>query len=367
MSISTALRLATLGIALALGAPAFAQTDDPALADPAAEPAQPAAKPKKAKDQSELEARVQQLERQMLDMQVVIGTLESMARQGGTASSDAGGAALGSDAEARLQALETQLQALASEVRSLGGRTVSSSGVAPTAAAPDAGDFSATTPDESATGGTADAGGGDVTAPSADAIGTMLQNGDSGATAAAGDPAAPATEPATETPPKAGISSSDLGAIDGTDAGATEPAAPAASGETDVAALPAAGTPEEAYEEAYGHLLQQDYEAAEGGFKGFLKTYPKSKLAGNAQYWLGESYYVRGSYKEAADAFLAGYKNNRKSQKAPDSLMKLAMSLSRLGEKEASCSAFAALESEFPKLQPQLLRRAQSEKQRAGC
>ena len=189
MSISTALRLATLGIALALGAPAFAQTDDPALADPAAEPAQPAAKPKKAKDQSELEARVQQLERQMLDMQVVIGTLESMARQGGTESSDAGGAALGSDAEARLQALETQLQALASEVRSLGGRTVSSSGVAPTAAAPDAGDFSATTPDESTTGGTADAGGGDVTAPSADAIGTMLQNGDRGATASAGDPA----------------------------------------------------------------------------------------------------------------------------------------------------------------------------------
>ena len=75
MSIPTALRLAVFGVVLALGAgPAIAQTDDPALAEPAAEPAQPAAKPKKAKDQSDHEARVHKLERQMLDMQFVIGT-----------------------------------------------------------------------------------------------------------------------------------------------------------------------------------------------------------------------------------------------------------------------------------------------------
>jgi tol-pal system protein YbgF len=347
MSIRLSLRLAALLLPLVLSAmPVSAQTDDPG--------AQPAAKPKKAKDQSELEARVQQLERQMLDMQVVIGTLESMSRQGGDASA---GAALGSDAEARLEALETQLQALAAEVRALGGRTVSSTSVAPAAAATDAGDFVAVTPDESGAGGDTITIDGDLSAPSTDAIGTMLENGGQTAAATADTPTSDAGT--AEATPKEGIDASDLGSLEGTDA-----AAPA---ETDVAALPAAGTPEEAYEEAYGHLLQQDYEAAEVGFKSFLKAYPKSKLAGNAQYWLGESFYVRGNYKQAADAFLTGYKNHRKSQKAPDSLMKLAMSLSRLGEKEASCSAFAALESDFPKLQPQLLRRAQSEKQRAGC
>lgn len=355
MSMRYTLRLAALLLPLSLSvAPASAQTDDPA-AEPAVEPA---AKPKKAKDQSDLEARVQQLERQMLDMQVVIGTLESMARQGGTA---AGGGAVGSDAEARLEALETQLQALAAEVRALGGRTVSSTSVAPTTATPDAGDFAATTPDEGSSGGDTITIDGNLSAPSTDAIGTMLEGGDQ---AAGGTAAAPLPDAGTAAAtPKEGIDTSDLGSLDGSQT-ATEPAA---GGESEVAALPATGTPEEAYEEAYGHLLQQDYEAAEGGFRSFLKAYPKSKLAGNAQYWLGESYYVRGNYKQAADAFLTGYKNHRKSQKAPDSLMKLAMSLSRLGEKEASCSAFAALESDFPKLQPQLLRRAQSEKQRAGC
>ncbi len=157
------------------------------------------------------------------------------------------------------------------------------------------------------------------------------------------------------------VAASDLGTLDG-----TEPAAPAA-GETDVAALQPGVTPEQVYEEAYGHLLQQDFVAAEAGFKALLKQYPKSKLAGNAQYWLGETHYVRGNYKAAADAFLTGYKTFRKGQKAPDSLMKLAMSLSRLGEKDAACSAFAALENDFPKVQAQLRRKAEAERTRAGC
>lgn len=80
-----ALRVSVLTLLLALGAGpgaglALAQTDDPITVEPLAEPAKPK---KKSKDTSDLEARVQQLERQILDMQVVIGTLESMARGGG--------------------------------------------------------------------------------------------------------------------------------------------------------------------------------------------------------------------------------------------------------------------------------------------
>lgn len=354
-----ALRAVALFSVLVLGAGpgagiALAQTDDPITAEPLAEPAAEPAKPKKkSKDTSDLEARVQQLERQILDMQVVIGTLESMAR-GGDSS---GGAS--SDQDARIDALETQLQALTAEVRSLGGGAVSSTSVpaAPAPAATDAGDFEATTSDE-VTGDGSDLTLDPNAAPAGDQIGDLLQDG--GTSAGATEPGANSEAGAT---PPAGtdVAASDLGTLDG-----TEPAAPAA-GETDVAALQPGTTPEQVYEEAYGHLLQQDFVAAEAGFKALLKQYPKSKLAGNAQYWLGETHYVRGNYKAAADAFLTGYKDFRKGQKAPDSLMKLAMSLSRLGEKDAACSAFAALENDFPKVQAQLRRKAEAERTRAGC
>ncbi len=48
--------------------------------------------------------------------------------------------------------------------------------------------------------------------------------------------------------------------------------------------------PQQLYEQAYGYLLQKDYGAAETGFDDFLKRHPNHQLAGNAQYWLGESH-----------------------------------------------------------------------------
>ena len=80
------------------------------------------------------------------------------------------------------------------------------------------------------------------------------------------------------------------------------------------AAAPQPGAPAEAdaspkqlYETAYGYLLQRDYGAAEAAFEEFLRRHPNDPLAGNAQYWLGESLYVRGQYRAAAGAFLKGY------------------------------------------------------------
>jgi TolA-binding protein len=72
-------------------------------------------------------------------------------------------------------------------------------------------------------------------------------------------------------------------------------------------------------------------------------------------------------YKQAADAFLKGYKTFRTGQKAPDSLLKLGMTLARLGQKDSACSAFTALDGEFPNASTQIKRIAQSERERTGC
>src|SRR6185369_17950738 len=94
---------------------------------------------------------------------------------------------------------------------------------------------------------------------------------------------------------------------------------------------------------------QKDYAGAEGAFRGLVRAYPDDPLAGNAQYWIGESYYRRGQYKNAADAFLKGYKKYKSGDKAPETLLKLGMSLAALGQKDAACSTFGELKTKFPK------------------
>jgi tol-pal system protein YbgF len=145
----------------------------------------------------------------------------------------------------------------------------------------------------------------------------------------------------------------------------SKPLAPAAApaGGDRVAAIKAKAL----YEDAYGHLLRRDYAAAEVGFRNFLATYPSDALSGNAQYWLGETYYVRGKYSQAATAFLDGYKRYRTSDKAPDSLLKLGMALQQLGEKDAACATLGELKTKFPKAPSHIKKRAASERERAGC
>ncbi len=145
------------------------------------------------------------------------------------------------------------------------------------------------------------------------------------------------------------------------------PAAPNAPPGPRVANAPADADPKQLYETAYGYLLQRDYGAAESAFDEFLRRHPSDPLAGNAQYWLGESLYVRGQYRAAAGAFLKGYQTYSRSTKAPESLLKLAMSLQRLGQKDAACSSYNELNTKFPNAPTHVKTSAQTERQRAGC
>lgn len=128
----------------------------------------------------------------------------------------------------------------------------------------------------------------------------------------------------------------------------------------------ASADPEAVYERSYESLLRRQFGDAEIGFRGFLEQHRDHSLAGNAQYWLGETYYVQGDYKQAAQAFLSGYRDFPKSRKAADSLLKLGLSLNRLGQKEQACAAYMQVGSQFPKA-AEAKKRAQSEIKRAGC
>ncbi|KJE35534.1 hypothetical protein UF64_10840 [Thalassospira sp. HJ] len=127
------------------------------------------------------------------------------------------------------------------------------------------------------------------------------------------------------------------------------------------------GSPEEQYREAFGLLRRQDFDAAEQALGNFVSNHPNDPLAGNAQYWLGETYYVRGQYENAAIAFTEGFQTYPDSTKAPDNLLKLGMSLGNLGKNEDACTAFGHLLDNFPNASNVVLDRARQERQNRGC
>ncbi len=127
-----------------------------------------------------------------------------------------------------------------------------------------------------------------------------------------------------------------------------------------------AGTEKQQYSYAQKLVTKGQYAKAEVALGEFLKRYPKANLAGNAQYWLGQTYYVRKMYTRATRAFLEGYNNYPKSQKAPAFLLKIGMSLNAMGEKSDACDAYRELASRFPDSMESKNKRPPEEK-RAGC
>lgn len=130
-----------------------------------------------------------------------------------------------------------------------------------------------------------------------------------------------------------------------------------------------AASPQDAYDKALGMLRGGDYEGAEKAFAAFIQANPKDALAGNAQYWLGETYYVRGDHQKAAVAFAEGYQKYPNSSKAPDNLLKLGLSLDALGQKKEACTSYARLLKDYKTVATAdaAKRKATSETQRLGC
>jgi tol-pal system protein YbgF len=128
-----------------------------------------------------------------------------------------------------------------------------------------------------------------------------------------------------------------------------------------------AGSASAQYNAAFGLLKQADYPAAEEALMTFIAQHPKDPLAGSAQYWLGETYYARGRYAEAASAFAEGYKHYPKGTKAAEDLLKLGMSLGRANQKQNACVAFAQLDHDFPSPGSSIKEHSLAEKKRLGC
>ncbi len=152
-----------------------------------------------------------------------------------------------------------------------------------------------------------------------------------------------------------------------TAAGAAGAAAGAAASTDGGNGVLPAGSPQEQYRYAFGLLRQQKFPEAETALRAFVKAHPDDSLAGNAQYWLGETFYVRGNYDQAALAFTEGFQKYPDSPKAADNLLKLGMSLANLGKTDDACLTYDHLLTNFKSASSVILDRARQEKKNRKC
>ena len=126
-------------------------------------------------------------------------------------------------------------------------------------------------------------------------------------------------------------------------------------------------SPEKQYEFAVSFIKVGDYETAELALREFVDNNSRHQLAGNAQYWYGETFRVRQLYQDAATAYLDGYQKYPKSKKAPVNLLKLGVMLVQIGEKEQGCSMILGVKDQYPKANQSVIQKAEYEKKKFNC
>ena len=102
------------------------------------------------------------------------------------------------------------------------------------------------------------------------------------------------------------------------------------------------------YQAAFDLLKAGQYEKATAAFQRFLATFPDSALADNAQYWLGESYYVTRRYNEALKAFRTVVDKYPESRKLADAWLKIGYTQYELKAWKPARDALTRVQREYP-------------------
>ena len=302
-----------------------------------------------------INARMSRVEQKLAELQALVGALQSFARANPAPmpAQDGGGAVpsaeppLSQSDDTRVSALETQIGALTAELEQINQR-LNALNAAPAAQAPLPLAPSSPPPDRQ----------GDARPPPDQAMAAMAASaGDAGDSNDTSKPRwygpRPGEDQTSALPPWA-----------------PQPLSPPTASDGQPQRLMAALPGDDAHslnEKGHGALTQNDYAGAEVAFRQLIESYPKDPLAADAQYWIGESFYRRGQYKAAADAFLKGYKKYKSGDKAPETLLKLGMSLAALGQKDAACSTFGELKTKFPKAPETVRDEVKAEQKKVRC
>jgi tol-pal system protein YbgF len=132
-----------------------------------------------------------------------------------------------------------------------------------------------------------------------------------------------------------------------------------------IAGLP--GSPKEEFDIAMAYFKQRSYENAEQSFARYIEKNPKDKMVSEATYYLGESFFLLGRHREAAEQYLKIPARYPSSPHAPEALLRLGQSLNALGAKEQACATFSEIPRKYPNAPASVRSGAEREAKRSQC
>jgi tol-pal system protein YbgF len=142
-----------------------------------------------------------------------------------------------------------------------------------------------------------------------------------------------------------------------------------AAAQTQAAARPAAvaATPASAWAEARRLMDAGRFEEASQAFESYATTYSREPNVAEANYWLGETLYVRENYGDAAQAYIVALKGWPQSSWAPDALVKLSNSLIALKQTSEACKTLGEFDRRYASAPAAIKARARTARTTAKC
>jgi tol-pal system protein YbgF len=142
---------------------------------------------------------------------------------------------------------------------------------------------------------------------------------------------------------------------------------PPAPGGTTTTPPAGGGTPRADIDRGRQQLQNGEYDAAEGTFREFIRARPRDRLMADAMMGLGDSFYQRQRWREAAEQFVDITTKFPKSARAPEAEFKLGISLRGLGAVKEACDVLTNHGAKYPNAGASLKQGVARELQRARC
>lgn len=120
------------------------------------------------------------------------------------------------------------------------------------------------------------------------------------------------------------------------------------AGDPTLAAPPMVGSPQRLFETTRADYYNGQWDLCVSGFEMYLKTFPKSELAHEAQYLIGECHYQDGSHQDAVGAYNQVIANYPRTTSAPNAYYKRGLALERLEQFDRARESFETVIKDYP-------------------
>jgi tol-pal system protein YbgF len=107
-------------------------------------------------------------------------------------------------------------------------------------------------------------------------------------------------------------------------------------------------SPQRMYDTAWSDYANGQWELAIQGFEAYVKAFPRSEFADDAQFYVGQTHYADGAFEEAIQAFEQVFRSYPNGDIIPEVSYKRGLALDRLGEIERAQQAFQLVVEDYP-------------------